>query len=94
MKSDKKFLIVKKYIDKMDYYSLLSQGAPYNEFDSESKKISKLIASNQSEFQIAEIISKIFNDSFSSSDSPDAFINIAKKIKQELESLNIFDSPR
>ncbi len=38
-----KYLIVKKYIDEMNYCSLLSGGAPDNEFDSESQEISDRI---------------------------------------------------
>lgn len=33
-----RFHIVKKYIDQMDYYGLLAGGAPFDEFDIESKK--------------------------------------------------------
>ena len=28
-----KFLVIKKYIDEMDYYTLLASGAPSDEFD-------------------------------------------------------------
>ena len=35
-----RFHIVKKHIDKMDYFDLLASGAPLDEFDIESKEIS------------------------------------------------------
>ena len=43
-----KFLVIKKYIDQMDYYDLLASGAPSDEFDIESKEISARVQYNHS----------------------------------------------
>jgi valyl-tRNA synthetase len=58
------FEIVKKVIDEWDVYSLLSGGAPKNEFDVESKDISNKISIESSVQDIANIISRFFTDAF------------------------------
>ncbi len=59
-----KYLIMKKHIDEMDYHSLLSVGAPNDEFDTESQAISDKITYVQSARDIAQIIADVFNRSF------------------------------
>ena len=59
-----KYLIMKKHIDEMDYHSLLSVGAPNDEFDTESQAISDKITYVQSARDIAQIIADVFNLSF------------------------------
>ena len=63
------FLIVKKYIDRMDYYALLAGGAPNDEFDGESREISTRIHSEQSVQEIATTIAEAFNAAFNEHDN-------------------------
>ena len=63
-----KFLVVKKYIDQMDYYGLLASGAPSDEFDIETKEISARINDDHSALDIAVIIASVFNDYFDEHD--------------------------
>ena len=79
-----KYLIVKKHIDAMDYYSLLSVGAPNDEFDTESHAISDKITYPQSAQDIAQIIAEVFNRSFSRGDATSKFVDCAKKIYADL----------
>lgn len=75
-----KYKIVKKYIDEMDYYSLLSCGAPNDEFDIESHEISVRITNTQTERDIAQIIMEVFNKTFGHKNTMEPFIDCAKKI--------------
>ena len=84
MSKKDKFLIVKKFIDQMDYYSLLAGGAPFDEFDIESKKISKIIRYDHSVQEIANIIASVFNEQFGEHDNASAFLSVAQQIKNEL----------
>lgn len=79
-----KYLIVKKYVDEMDYCSLLAVGAPNNEFDTESQEISDKITYVQTEWDIARIIAEVFNRSFAHKDAASNFIDCAKKIYTDL----------
>ena len=78
------FLIVKKYVDRMDYYALLAGGAPNDEFDGESRKISARIHAEQSVQEIANTIAEVFNAAFDGHDNPTVFLSIAEQIKNEL----------
>ncbi|MBO5867043.1 MAG: hypothetical protein J6Q55_03230 [Clostridia bacterium] len=84
MTLDDIFLIVKKHIDKMDYYELLAGGAPSDEFDGESRKISARIHSEQTVQEIAKIIAEVFNSSFDEHDDIAVFLRVAEQIKKEL----------
>ncbi|MDE7275502.1 MAG: hypothetical protein K2N98_01400 [Lachnospiraceae bacterium] len=75
-----KYLIVKKYIDEMNYCSLLSGGAPDNEFDSESQEISDRITCAHTEQDIAGIIADVFNRTFDHKNAAACFIDCAGKI--------------
>lgn len=79
-----KYVIVKKYIDEMDYCSLLLHGAPDDEFDNESQEISDKITYTQTERDIAQIIAEVFQKSFDRKDSEELFIDCAKKIYADL----------
>ena len=79
-----KFLVVKKYIDQMDYYALLASGAPSDEFDIESREISARIRDDHSAQDIAEIIALVFNEYFDEHDDATAFLSVAEQIKNEL----------
>lgn len=79
-----KYEIVKKYIDEYDYYSLLRDGAPEDEFDSEVRKICNLISSDSSTERIAEVIAMVMRSSFGNEEKTESYMEIAEKIKWEL----------
>ena len=79
-----KYLTVKKYIDEYDYYSLLKQGAPENEFASEAYKISELISEESSVEQISETIAKVMHLAFGNDEIAEKYLDIARKINAEL----------
>ena len=79
-----KFLVIKKYIDQMDYYDLLASGAPSDEFDIESKEISSRVRYDHSVQDIAEIIASVFNEYFDEHDDATVFLAVAKQIEKEL----------
>lgn len=79
-----KFKVVKKYIDKYDYYSLLKDGAPDDEFDCESRKISDLITGESSVERIAEVIAMVMREAFGNEEKIDSYLETARKIKSEL----------
>lgn len=78
------YRVVKKYINQMDYYGLLAGGAPDNEFDIESKEISRRIGSDKSTNDIAKIIADVFNFRFGEKDDAEVFLSVSEKIKNEL----------
>ena len=57
---DKIFEIVKKYIDEYDYYKLLYNGAPDDEFDDYINMVVNEINSNSTAENIAESIARAF----------------------------------
>ena len=59
-----KFKIVKKYVDEYDYYGLLRDGAPDDEFISEALRISDRISEDNTIEQIAAIIADVFHLAF------------------------------
>ena len=79
-----KFLVIKKYIDQMDYYDLLASGAPSDEFDIETKEISARISDVHSVQDIAEIIASVFNEYFDEHDDATVFLVVAEQIEKEL----------
>ncbi len=83
MSEQEKFLIIKKHIDRMDYYGLLAGGAPWDEFDAESKEICNKISFHHSAQEIAEIIASVFNYAFEGNDASEKFLPIAESIKNE-----------
>ncbi len=84
MSEREKFLIVKSCIDQMDYYGLLSRGAPKDEFDLESKEICANISYNHSIEEIADIIASVFNYYFDEHHSATVFTSVAEQIKNKL----------
>lgn len=76
--------VVKKYIDKHDYYSLLKHGAPDGEYLSEAVEISNLISSDCSAEQIALAVAAVMQKYFGNNISPEHYYEIAKEIKSEL----------
>lgn len=79
-----KFTIVKKYIDKYDYYSLLNHGAPDDEYLSEAAEISGLISEGSSAKEIAAVIAAVMQKYFGNTENPQKYLDIAIKIKSEL----------
>lgn len=79
------FTIVKKHIDKLDYYALLAGGAPADEFDLESLEISKAIHADSSVLEIAEIIAQVFEKNFDEAAPVNSFMQTAFNIKEELK---------
>ncbi len=79
-----KFNIVKKYIDSIDYYGLLSGGAPSDEFDKESRAIAGLISTESTVEDIANFIANVFQRAFGNTENATNYINIASKIRNEL----------
>ena len=86
MSEKEKFLIIKKYIDEMDYYDLLAGGAPSDEFDNESMGICAKVRLDHSVRDIADIIALVFNAAFDANDGSVMFIPVAELIKNELLS--------
>lgn len=83
--------IVKKYIDEYDFDDLLAIGAPQDEYNLESTRISQRINVNSSVEEIAETISDVFSQSMvfvvkTDVTNPDNFLEVATKIKNELNS--------
>ena len=84
MSEKEKFLIIKKFIDQMDYYDLLAGGAPSDEFNIESKEISSKVRCEHSVQEIADIIASVFNDYFNEHYDDVVFFPVAEQIKNEL----------
>lgn len=82
-----KFVIVKKYIDEYDYYSLLEDGAPEDEFDLEARKISDLIDSDSSIERIAEVVAMVMRSAFGNEEQTENYLETAGKIKAELKRM-------
>lgn len=79
------FYIVKKYIDECDYMSLLSFGAPADEYDIESRYICKLINNKCSVEEIAQVIADTFSQYFGNPEKAESFMAVAEKIKADLK---------
>jgi len=82
------FEIVKKTIDKWDPYGLLEIHCPQDEYDCEIKEIAEKINNENSIYEIAEIISKVFTNAFN---EPKIFsiencMKIAEQIKIQIEN--------
>lgn len=80
----KKKNIIKKHIDSIDYYSLLSGGAPNDEFDDESRTIAGLISTKSTAEDIANIIANVFEKAFGNTENAKDYLDIATKIRDEL----------
>lgn len=79
-----KFKTVKKYIDEYDYYALLRDGAPDDEFISESLRISDRISEDSTIEQIAAIIADVFHLAFGNEEHPEHYLTVAQEIWSEL----------
>jgi len=81
-----KFSIIKKHIDKMDRYGLLTSDAPADEYDIESKIIAAAITESSTIQEIASIIAEVFNRQFSDNQQPYLFMGCAEKIYRDLHT--------
>ena len=79
------FDIVKEVIDEYDPYGLLSAHAPNDEYDLESRKISKKLNKNNTTDEIATIISEVFTDMFNKNFPKEDFAGAALDIKNYLD---------
>ena len=73
----------------MDIENLLAAGAPSDEYNSESIKISYIVDENSTVTEIAKVISEVFRrsfgrDSYDSESASNAFMETASKIKEEM----------
>ena len=83
------YSIVKKYIDEYDFDDLLGIGAPPDEYDWESQKISTLITNESSIDEIASVIASVMKASLGhlmkvDVNKAESFMEIAEKIKNNL----------
>lgn len=79
-----KFQIIKKYIDEYDYYSLLKNGAPADEFDSYALEFAELINVDNTVEAIAGILAERLDRAFGNEVEPEKFISVAEKIKEAM----------
>ena len=78
------YQVVKFAIDEFDFYGLLKDGCPADEFDAESKAIAKRISKEDTESQIAKVIADVFNKAFDCHLQASDYIEPAKRIKSLL----------
>lgn len=84
-----KFSVVKRHIDKMDYYGLLASDAPTDEYDSESKLISNSITDSSTIQEIASVIVGVFNRQFNDNLKSYCVMGCAEKIYCDLHEITI-----
>lgn len=63
---------------------MLEGGAPKNEFDHESREISRRISVDLSALEIAAVIAEVFNFRFNEQDNAAAFLPTAETIRKSL----------
>lgn len=78
--------IVKKYIDQYDYYGLLADGAPNDEFETEAEMISRQINRDSSVQEIASVIASVMGRMFSNKETLEAFEETAELIHDKIAS--------
>ncbi len=78
--------IVKKYIDKYDYYGLLADGAPRDEFETEAEMISRQIDQDSSVEEIASVMAAVMESTFFNKEKPESFMETAELIHDEISS--------
>jgi len=80
------FAIVKEHIDRLDRMGFLDMGAPADEYDIESRKISEVITKSMGADEIAQVIADIFSKYFSQEESPETFAPASKAIYEDLNA--------
>lgn len=83
-----KFEVIKKYIDEYDYYGLLTNGAPNDEFDGYSQKLAEVITENDTVEDIAMLIAKTIDKAFDEEVKPEKFLKTSQKIRNALNEVN------
>lgn len=83
-----KFEIIKKYIDEYDYYALLANGAPSDEFDSYSREFEKHISDKYSVEEIALLIAETMDKAFGEEVNPEHFLETARRIRTDLYEID------
>ena len=83
------YSIVKKYVDEMDYENLLALGAPDDEYDNESLRISQSIDSSSSVDDISRVIMDVFGNNLgadmeSGDDRQEDLVRISTLIRDEI----------
>ena len=81
------FCIVKTVIDKQDQMKLLREGAPADEYDSESDEIAAQITLDMTATEIARCITEVMNESFSEDDSESVYADAGAEIRRVLDSM-------
>lgn len=81
------FQVVKRHIDKWDTFDLLCIHCPDDEYDGESKSISKKTTKYSTVKDIAIIISKNFSSSFGEPCTVKDSLIVAKNIYNEIHKL-------
>jgi len=79
------YKIVKKAIDEFDLFDLFP-GAPSDEYDSESKKITEQINTNGSVEDIAKVIADVFSKAFNEEVETKHCMEPAEKIYKSIKS--------
>lgn len=87
MSDAEKFLVVKKYVDECDAFSLLAGGAPRDEYDVESIRIAECISKEDTSKWIAAVIAGVMSASFDEDVLPGLLIEAAEKIRYELREV-------
>lgn len=82
-----KFAVVKKYIDEADCEGLLALGAPDDEYDKESLKISQLIDEKSTVDEVSRIISMSLGETMGEQYDSGTFDEISRKIVKELQTM-------
>ena len=78
------FEVIKKYIDEYDYYGLLKDGAPSDEFDKYSRRLVWIINKTDTVDTIAMKIAELMDSAFGEEINPYKFVDLAQKIKNVL----------
>lgn len=81
--------VVRDVINKLDVYSLLSEGSPYDEYESEITSISSKINKCESGMDVARAISDVLNRSFSETQEPETYEKEGFRIYNALVDLGI-----
>lgn len=88
-KDDEISAIIKKYIDKYDFETLLDLNSPDNEYDGEVKRIRQVINKDSSVEEIATAVIQAFKYSFEEDLNKDEVNEMAKAMKAEFEEMGI-----
>ncbi len=80
-----KFNIVKQAVDSLDPCGLLLIGAPDDEYDLESQRISAAVSVGDTEDKIAEVAAEVFSKAFSREYTAEMFRRFALEVWREFE---------